>query len=540
MAIFEVTQATDDGTGLTDGTLSKAILDANETSGDDTIVLKTDVTVSGVMKRLINSNITITGDDPETTGVVETASISGGDQFRPLFVLSGTVNIENLTLTNGRAEGGIGHEGGGGAGMGGALFIYDGTVTVENVDFTNNAAVGGDSIGSQLMSTRFGGGGMYGAGIYSGGGLFGSADSTEGGYGGYGGYGNYGGDVLPSGDGGFGRGGSGFNGDGGFGGGGAFHGDGGFGGGGGLERGNGGYGGGGGAGFGNGGFGGATVGSGADSGGGGAGFGGAIFARSGSLTVSNSSFDSNSATGGISVLVLRAGEGLGLGGAIFAMKSTTNSNGNNQGMPDSLPTVMLDNVTLSNNSAADDANTPNPTPDSFASGIDFNNDDLFGTTISGNTEDLPTLSIDDVTVSEGNNAIFTVSLSATSIQTITVDYATADNTATAGSDYLATSDSLTFDPGQTSQTITVEVLDDSEVEGEEGFFVDLFNPTNANIADSQGIGAIASSPFLELNSLDGTNGFIVNGINANEQSGRSVSNAGDVNGDGIDDLIRAC
>ena len=44
-------------------------------------------------------------------------------------------------------------------------------------------------------------------------------------------------------------------------------------------------------------------------------------------------------------------------------------------------------------------------------------------------------------------------------------------------------------------------------------------------------------PSLELSSLDGNNGFIINGINASDSSGRSVSSAGDVNGDGFDDLI---
>ena len=44
-------------------------------------------------------------------------------------------------------------------------------------------------------------------------------------------------------------------------------------------------------------------------------------------------------------------------------------------------------------------------------------------------------------------------------------------------------------------------------------------------------------PRFDLNTLDGTNGFVINGINAGDVSGRSVSGAGDVNGDGIDDLI---
>ena len=42
---------------------------------------------------------------------------------------------------------------------------------------------------------------------------------------------------------------------------------------------------------------------------------------------------------------------------------------------------------------------------------------------------------------------------------------------------------------------------------------------------------------FELSALDGTNGFVINGIDANDYSGASVSDAGDVNGDGVDDVI---
>ncbi|WP_036532915.1 integrin alpha, partial [Neosynechococcus sphagnicola] len=45
------------------------------------------------------------------------------------------------------------------------------------------------------------------------------------------------------------------------------------------------------------------------------------------------------------------------------------------------------------------------------------------------------------------------------------------------------------------------------------------------------------SSTLNLSTLNGSNGFVINGINASDFSGQSVSGAGDVNGDGIDDLI---
>ena len=107
----------------------------------------------------------------------------------------------------------------------------------------------------------------------------------------------------------------------------------------------------------------------------------------------------------------------------------------------------------------------------------------------------PTLSIGNVGLSEGDedivNAVFTVRLSAASGQQVTVDYATADGTATAGSDYLAVSGSLTFTPWTITRDITVVVNGDTLDEPNETFFVNLSNPINATISDGQGQGTIS-------------------------------------------------
>ncbi len=104
------------------------------------------------------------------------------------------------------------------------------------------------------------------------------------------------------------------------------------------------------------------------------------------------------------------------------------------------------------------------------------------------------LKINDVTVTEGNTgtrpATFTITLSAASNQPVTVAYATANGTATAGSDYQAASGTLTFAPGETSKTVTVLVNGDRLAEPNETFFVNLNSPTNATIADGQGVGTI--------------------------------------------------
>ncbi|GEM_PF-1092979 len=109
---------------------------------------------------------------------------------------------------------------------------------------------------------------------------------------------------------------------------------------------------------------------------------------------------------------------------------------------------------------------------------------------------LPLVTISDVSALEGNsgttNFAFTVNLSTTSTETIALEFSTADgtNSATAGSDYTAISDTLTFNPGETSKTVNVSVIGDTTVESDETFLVNLSNATNAIISDPQGIGRI--------------------------------------------------
>src|SRR6266516_656802 len=103
-------------------------------------------------------------------------------------------------------------------------------------------------------------------------------------------------------------------------------------------------------------------------------------------------------------------------------------------------------------------------------------------------DDGPGISINNVTVSEGNsgtvNATFSVSLSAASPQIVTVDYSTADGTAAAPDDYLSKSGTLTFPANSTTpQTITVEVQGDTLDEVNETFAVNLSNPVHATIAN---------------------------------------------------------
>jgi hypothetical protein len=116
----------------------------------------------------------------------------------------------------------------------------------------------------------------------------------------------------------------------------------------------------------------------------------------------------------------------------------------------------------------------------------------------------PTLSVNDVSVVEGHtgtvNATFTVSLSAASSQTISVDYfTTATSSATAGVDYADAAGTLTFAPGQTSQTFTVAVKGDRIVEYSEYFGVRLIAPSNAFLGRYWGQATIVDDePYVSL------------------------------------------
>jgi hypothetical protein len=120
------------------------------------------------------------------------------------------------------------------------------------------------------------------------------------------------------------------------------------------------------------------------------------------------------------------------------------------------------------------------------------------------------LSVDDVAVMEGNsgttNATFTVRLSALSGQTITVNYATADGTATAPADYQPATGTLTFAPGALSQDVTVAVVADTAVEADETFLLNLSGPVNATIADGQAVGTIFDDDAPSLSRIELSHG----------------------------------
>ena len=131
-------------------------------------------------------------------------------------------------------------------------------------------------------------------------------------------------------------------------------------------------------------------------------------------------------------------------------------------------------------------------------------DDGTGVVTITDDDAAPGLSIGDVSVSEdvsAGKAVFTVSLSAASGRQVTVEYATSNGTATAGSDYTSASGTLTFSAGDTSETVEVSVTNDSADEADETFTVTLSNATNASISDAAATGTITdndSQPGLSI------------------------------------------
>lgn len=118
-----------------------------------------------------------------------------------------------------------------------------------------------------------------------------------------------------------------------------------------------------------------------------------------------------------------------------------------------------------------------------------------GSILSFRTASIPGLSVNSISVTETNtgvntSALFTVSLSASSSQTVTVKYATASgatNPATPTSDYTAVPlTTLTFLPGETTKTVNVQVKGDALDEANETFSLNLSSPTNAAVSVAQG------------------------------------------------------
>ena len=146
----------------------------------------------------------------------------------------------------------------------------------------------------------------------------------------------------------------------------------------------------------------------------------------------------------------------------------------------------------------------------------------------------PTVQFSDAMYSVNENsgtALITVTLSATSGQTVTVNYATTDDTATAGSDYTTTSGTLTFSPGQTVKTFSVPIINDTLNEPSETVVLTLSswsnatpglpNPTTLTILDDDTAPTVQFSDAMY--SVNENNGAALITVTLSATSGQTVT-----------------
>lgn len=128
------------------------------------------------------------------------------------------------------------------------------------------------------------------------------------------------------------------------------------------------------------------------------------------------------------------------------------------------------------------------------------------------------LSIGNVSIPETDGpatAVFTVTLSAASASTVTVDYAIAAVSATPGVDYVSVSGTLTIPPGATSRILEVPILGDAVFEADETFALRLTGSTFALIDDAEGIGTILN---------DDPPGLVIDDVTVTEpESGTAIA-----------------
>jgi Calx-beta domain len=137
---------------------------------------------------------------------------------------------------------------------------------------------------------------------------------------------------------------------------------------------------------------------------------------------------------------------------------------------------------------------------------------LLATSVDVAAQQSPSISVRDASVAEGNSGTtqmaFVVTLSGPSAQSVSCSFVTANGTATAGSDYIATSGALTFAPGEVEKPVVVLVNGDTVDEVQETFFLDISNVQNATVNSSRGTGFIVDDdgPTISINDVSITEG----------------------------------
>ena len=117
-----------------------------------------------------------------------------------------------------------------------------------------------------------------------------------------------------------------------------------------------------------------------------------------------------------------------------------------------------------------------------------------GTINDNDTASPPSFAIASTSATEGGALVFTVSKTGSTTGSFSVSFATSDGTAQAGSDYVATSGTISFSPAEASKTFSVSSIDDTAIEGDESFTATLSSATGgATITTSAVTGTIVDN-----------------------------------------------
>ena len=153
---------------------------------------------------------------------------------------------------------------------------------------------------------------------------------------------------------------------------------------------------------------------------------------------------------------------------------------------------------------------------------------------------VPTIVVNDVSAKEGSSGlVFTITRSGNLAAASTVNYATSDGTATAGSDYTAAKGTVTFAIGQATATVTVQITNDTLVENPETLKLSLTGGINVSIADGSGTGTINSDDVAPI--APAPTGFpsapTISGSEGNDNINAGASTVDFVSAGGGDDMI---
>jgi hypothetical protein len=246
----------------------------------------------------------------------------------------------------------------------------------------------------------------------------------------------------------------------------------------------------------------------------------------GTLAFSSATYSTSEAGGTVTLTVNRTGGSSGAVTADYALAGGTATGGAvcgvgidyvNTGGTVSFAdteTSKTFNVTICNDATFEPDETFNATLSNPTGGATIGSPGSATVTILNDDPAPGTVSVNDVRVTEGNagtvNATFTVTYVGNSPNSASVQYATANGTATAGTDYSATSGTVSFasteaplgGPVTVNRTVTVLVNGDLLKEANETFFLNLSNPTNATITDGQGVGIIIDEDRAYVGDFD--------------------------------------